>query len=106
MATISSAHCTDGVSIPQLAAVERAMTTRFGSDVGKPETLAKNCDALSQWNELSAMPPLNLINSISNLLPSMFKFASKAFNFCLEFHDPPNTFEIHSRIDKFSDSSQ
>jgi len=36
----------------------------------------------------------------------MFKFASKAFNFCLEFHDPPNTFEIHSRINKFSDSSQ
>jgi hypothetical protein len=106
MATISCAHCTDGDSIPQPAVAVRVTTTPFGSDVGKPKTLTKNRDALSQRNEISAMPSLNLINSIGNLLSSMFEFATKVFDFRLKFHNSPNAFEIHARINKFSDSSQ
>jgi hypothetical protein len=81
-------------------------TTPFGSDVGKPKTLTENRDALSQRNEISAMPSLNLINSIGNLLSSMFEFATKVFDLRLKFHNSPNAFEIHARINKFSDSSQ
>jgi hypothetical protein len=77
------------------------MITPFGSDVREPEALTKNCDALPQRHKVATVPTFNLINCFSHLLPSVLELTAKALNLGLEFHDPPNTFKIHSRFDEF-----